>query len=256
MLEEETVSCLIICNKKLKLDEYVDHILECEKILEKCERCGPKYLKYDIHRAPGYHSTVTQRFNCTGCVDSMGKRVSIAKNHKITCQGQGSGRFIYTKSVEYAQTELWNGYTKDIKVREILEDDFNKRAKIHSHKRQNQINLIKTILAIIGIMITIYMATYIITQAARQNTNSREKLPKQYIKNIGPTTNNVNNQVNNLHPNKKKKSKNKLNNREKVDKGSEAICQTDTHKKDLEENWGTKKKKPTSTRLLKLYLNL
>ena len=88
-------------------------------------------------------------------------------------------------------------------------------------------------------MITIYMATYIITQAARQNTNSEEKLQKQYIKNIGTTTNKVNNKVNNLHPNKKKKSKNKLNNREKIDKGSEPTCQTNTHKKDLEENWET-----------------
>ena len=56
-------------------------------------------------------------------------------------------------------------------------------------------------------MITVYIATYIITQAAIQNTNSGESLPKQYIKNkitnVRSTANNVNSQVSNPHPNKK-----------------------------------------------------
>ena len=147
----------------------------------------------------------------------MGKRISIAKNHKITCQGQGTGRFIYRKSAEYARNELWDAYTKDEKVREILEDDFKKRSIIHSYKRKSSKNSIIKILSIIGLIVAIYMAAYTIAQAGRYNANPNEKTIKQpyqnKIKNLKTTPQNENDLLNGANllpgPSKKKKDKNK-----------------------------------------------
>ena len=225
----------------------MDHTLECEKKLERREKCGPKYIKYDIHRAPGYHTKITQRFDCTECMESMGKRISIAKNHKITCQGQGTGRFIYKKSVEYARNELWDAYTKDEKVREILDDDFNKRAIMHAHKRKGQKSLITKILSIIGLIIAIYMAAYIIAQAEKHDANLNTKSSKQPFQNkitdFITTPQNINNQLNNANlrpnPRKKKKDKNKQNQKPKrnFDQKSEPMQQAGIHKKDYEDAW-------------------
>ena len=67
-----------------------------------------------------------QWFDCMDCLKAMGERISIAKNHRITCQGSGTGKFIDRKSPEYASKELHEAYNEDTKIREILEDDLKK----------------------------------------------------------------------------------------------------------------------------------
>ena len=70
--QEDSVQCPVACYQLIKLSEYVDHTLECEKIIDNCMTCGPEYLRYDIH--PGHHSSVPERLDCTECVNSIGKK--------------------------------------------------------------------------------------------------------------------------------------------------------------------------------------
>ena len=172
--EEELIPCPIICNMKVHLDDYVDHMLECEKKLESCKKCGPDYLSNDIHRETEKHSKVTQRFDCMDCMKAMGVRISIARNHKITCQGSGTGKFIYKKSPEYASQELHEAYDEDTKVREILEDSFKKRSIIHLNKKKKSRDTTFNILSIIGLILTIYISMYIIAQAERSDSNTNK----------------------------------------------------------------------------------
>ena len=106
--KDELIPCPIICNMEVHLDDYVDHVLECEKKLENCKKCGPDYLSNNIHRETKKHSKVTQWFDCMDCMKAMGVRISIARNHRINCQGSGTGKFIYKK----AQNTQAKNYTK------------------------------------------------------------------------------------------------------------------------------------------------
>ena len=86
---------------RIELNDYVDHMLECETKIETCRKCGPEYRNNDIHREPGKHSKVTQQFNCMECMQAMGTRIRIARNHKTICQESGTEEFSKTTYYYY-----------------------------------------------------------------------------------------------------------------------------------------------------------
>ena len=97
--------------------------------------------------------------------------MSIAKNHKLSCVGQGNEKFILNKSVELIQQELQTGYSTDSKTKEILDDELNKRNKMHQKKRRNQV---KTIITVMGAILSIYLAIYVASRAATMYVASKQ----------------------------------------------------------------------------------
>ena len=199
--EEETIlPCPIACEIELNINEYIDHVIECEKQIEKCKKCGPEFKNNDIHREPGKHSKVTQQFNCMECMQAHAIRVRIINNHNNTCIKLGTEEYTNQKTPEITGKEFQKAYNEDEEIKKLLKENFKKRIIKHSNKQKNLTNPTFNILTILGLITIIYLSTYIIAQAAqmRSDTTNISEIRKDQDKNTNQPE---------LHQNKIKKTK-------------------------------------------------
>ena len=169
--EKETIlSCPIACKVKLNLKEYIDHVIECEKEIEKCKKCGPEFKNNNIHREPGRHSKVTQQFNCMDCMQAHAIRVRIINNHSNTCIKLGTEEYTNQKTPEFTGKELQEACSKNKEIKKLLKENFKKRILQQSNKQTT--NPTFKILTILGLITIIYMSTYIIAQAAQMKSDT------------------------------------------------------------------------------------
>merc|ERR1712105_280084 len=183
--EENTIKCSAACNKRLKEDNYIDHILECETQIEECWRCGEEYKNNDVHRSLEKHSTPEQRFACMTCMRAHATRIRIVGNHKNICLGSGIRKdLVNGKTPEVTGEEMQQAYDSDKLIKKLLKEDFRKRNRKHRKSLKNNTNPIKIIITTLGLISLIYAATFIIMKSA-EKTEIR-KLTLQSAKNTEP----------------------------------------------------------------------
>merc|ERR1712080_478598 len=99
---------------------------------------------------------------------------------KLSCIEKNDGTFILSGSVEMIQQNLKEGYESDEETKNILDDELNKRNKVHKQKKQKQN---KTLLMIMITVISIYVAIY---TASRFTTNNPKANPAKKTNNPLP----------------------------------------------------------------------
>ena len=175
------VRCPIACRKKIGLKDYTDHILECEKQIEDCTKCGKKFTDYDIHRDKKWHTNVKQRFSCKECMKALSERLQIANDHRNDCQdSEVKEIFTSINTPEHTGNQFQEAYNNDKEIKRIMKDDFKKRYVKYKNSQKNQTNSNKKIFATLGLIILIYMSTFMIMRTALSKTNSNKSNDKTY----------------------------------------------------------------------------
>ena len=178
--------CPAACDINLDLDKYIDHVLECEKQIEDCWRCGEEYKNNNVHRSLEKHSTPEQRFACMTCMRAHATRIRIVGNHKYICLGPGTRKdLVNEKTPEFTGEQLQQAYDNNKAIKKLLKEDFRKRNRKHRKNQKNNTNPIKIILTILGLISLIYAAMFIImkstektdiTKSTIQNTKSTKTI--------------------------------------------------------------------------------
>ena len=169
------VQCPIACRKNLGLKNYTDHILECEKEVEDCTKCGKKFTDYDIHRDKKWHSKVKQRFSCIDCMKAHSERLQIANDHRNDCQdAEIKEIFTSINTPEHTGKQLQEAYDNDKRIKKVLKDDFKKRYTKYKNNKKKETNSNEKIIAALGIIILIYMSTFVIMRTALKRTTAKQ----------------------------------------------------------------------------------
>ena len=134
---ESTLFCPAACDEKIKLENYIDHILECETQIEECWRCGEEYKNSDVHRSLEKHSTPEQRFACMTCMRAHATRIRIVGNHKYICLGPGTRKdLVNEKTPEVTGEEMQQAYDESKLIKKLLKEDFRKRNRKHRKNKK------------------------------------------------------------------------------------------------------------------------
>ena len=208
--EEKMLSCPAACEEKIELDNYIDHILECETKIEECWRCGEEYKNNDVHRSLEKHSTPEQRFACMTCMRAHATRIRIVSNHKYICLGPGTRKdLVNEQTPEVTGEEMQQAYDESKLIKKLLKEDFRKRNRKH-RKNKNNSNPLKAIIAVLSTISLIYMILFIMMKSTEE-TGIRSKIQdKKIIKDNIEAKNSIIQNRNNLNgntPNQIKESK-------------------------------------------------
>ena len=122
---EPELPCPIACKTNLTYENFVDHMIECEKIIENCYKCGHEYMDNDVHRDRAIHSKAKQRFSCMDCMKAHATKLRIATNHRNICQESGTREVIENIETPEATGELFHEYYATDKIaRKVLKEEF------------------------------------------------------------------------------------------------------------------------------------
>merc|ERR1712173_138233 len=202
---EPTLECSAACDEEIKLDSYIDHVLDCETKIEECWRCGEEFKNSNVHRSLEKHSTPEERFACMTCMRAHATRMRIVKNHKYICIGPGTKKLLVNhKTPEATGEEMQQAYDEDKEIKKLFKEDFRKRNRKHRKTKQST-NPIKSIITVLSTISLIYMILFIIMKSA-EKTEIRSTIQNEKIK-INMKSEN-NRKINGYIQNQIKESKN------------------------------------------------
>merc|ERR1712015_473498 len=175
--EENTIDCSAACFKRLREDNYIDHVLECETQIEECWRCGEEYKSNDVHRSLEKHSTPEQRFACMTCMRAHASRLRIADDHRYICMGSGTKKLLVNeKTPEATGEDMQQAYDESNLIKKILKEDFRKRNRKHRKKKKGT-NPMQTVITVLSAISLIYLMIFIMmksTEEAQIKTQSKK----------------------------------------------------------------------------------